>query len=188
MNFNDDEKKWKVLDSKYLLKRHWLVARQDKVQLPNGKVYDEYYVLEYPTWINIIAETTEGNLILERQYRHSIGMVSTEIPAGVVENGETPLQAAQRELSEETGFEGGDWQEFMVLSPNASTMNNYSHTFLARGVQKVTQPHLDPTEDINVYLFSKSEVLEMLRRGDFAQALMVAPLWKYFSTCTDLLK
>ena len=181
---SNEEMKWNTLSSEQLINRPWLKARRDTVQLPNGKVYDEYYVLSYPTWINVIAETEDGNIILERQYRHGLGVVSTEICAGVMEEGETPLQAAQRELEEETGYTGGVWQEIMTISPNPSTMDNLCHCFYAHGVKKTSKQHLDDTEDIEVLLYPKEEVKQMLLRGDFIQALMVAPLWKYFSINT----
>lgn len=178
---SDKDMMWKTLQSEYLIKRPWLTARRDTVQLPNGKVYDEYYVLEYPTWVNVIAETKDGSLILERQYRHATGIISTEICAGVVEEGETPLEAAKRELMEETGFGGGEWTEIMKICPNPGTMTNYCHCFLARGVEKQNEQNLDSTEDIEVFLAEKKEVLTMLRQNVFKQAMMIAPLWKYFT-------
>lgn len=173
--------KWKIVASEQLFQKPWLNVRRDRVQLPNGRIFDEYYVLSYPTWVNVIAETTDGKLLIERQYRHGIRQVSFEICAGCVEKGETPLQGAKRELLEETGYAGGEWQELMVLSPNASTMDNYSYSYLARGVEKISEQHLDLTEDIEVYLYERAQVFDMLKKGVFQQALMVAPLWKYFS-------
>ena len=158
---------WKTLSSEYLIRRPWLTARRDCVALPDGRENDEYYVLEYPEWVNVIAETTDGRLILERQYRHALDVVSTEICAGVVEQGEDPLHAAKRELMEETGFGGGTWTKLMTLSPNPSTMTNLCHSFLARGVVKFL-------------LVPREEVRKMLLEGKFIQALMVAPLYKYF--------
>jgi ADP-ribose pyrophosphatase len=178
---NERDMKWQVIDSEYLFRRPWLTARRDKVKLPNGSIYDEYYVLEYPDWINVIAETKDGDIVIERQYRHGIGKVGYEICAGVMEKGETPLQAAQRELLEETGYAGGEWQLMMTISANTSSMNNLCHCFLAKGVEKVDVQHLDRTEDIEVYLMSKDKVKDMLIHNVFIQALMVAPLWKYFS-------
>lgn len=106
---SDKEMEWKTLETKYLFKRNWLTAKVEKVELPDGRIYDEYYTLEYPTWINVIAITKDGKMILERQWRHGLKIVSTEIPAGVVEKGENPMDAAKRELQEETGFGGGTW-------------------------------------------------------------------------------
>ena len=135
---SDEDMKWSVVSSEQLIDRPWMKARRDTVQLPNGRVYDEYYVLSYPTWINVIAETEDGELILERQYRHGLG------------------------------------------APNPGIMNNLCHCFYARGVKKTNKQHLDETEDIEVFLCPKKEVKDMLLRGEFIQALMVAPLWKYF--------
>lgn len=173
--------KWKVLDSKYIIKRPWLTARVDKVELPNGTVHPEYYVLEYPSWINVIAITTEGRFVMVEQYRHGLGDVFTEICAGVVENGEEPLHAAQRELMEETGYGKGNWQLFTVLSANPGTATNLTYTYLATDVEPVSTQHLDETEDIAVKLLSPEEVRGMLLKDELKQALMAAPLWKYFA-------
>lgn len=173
--------KWKILDSKYIIKRPWLTARVDKVELPNGTVHPEYYVFEYPSWINVIAITTEGKFVMVEQYRHGLGDVFTEICAGVVENDEEPLHAAQRELMEETGYGKGNWQLFTVLSANPGTTTNLTYTYLATDVEPVSTQHLDETEDIAVKLLSPEEVRGMLLKDELKQALMAAPLWKYFA-------
>lgn len=178
----EKELKWTRLSSKYLIQRPWLTARRDRYLLPDGREHNEYYVLEYPDWVNVIAETKDGKIILEHQYRPALGVISTEICAGVVEKGEEPLHAAQRELMEETGFGGGEWTKLMTLSPNPSTMTNLCHCFLARGVEKTGSQHLDATEDLEYMLVPRDEVRQMLLDGKFIQALMIAPLWKFFST------
>ena len=86
----------------------------------------------------------------------------------------------KRELMEETGFGGGTWTKLMTLSPNPSTMTNLCHSFLARGVVKTGNQCLDATEDLEFLLVPREEVREMLLEGKFIQALMVAPLYKYF--------
>lgn len=172
---------WKTLKSEYLIRRPWLTARRDTVELPTGAINDEYYVLEYPDWINVIAVTREGKMVLVRQYRHALGKTCYEIVAGVIENGEPPLEAAKRELMEETGYGNGSWKELMALSPNSSTCTNITHCYLATDVEKISEQHLDATEDIEVYLLEKEEVRAMLEKGDIRQALMAAPLWRYFA-------
>ena len=175
-----DVQKWKLLSSEYLIRRPWLTARRDHLQLPSGADMPEYYVLEYPDWINIIALTRDGNMLLERQYRHARQLVGWDIPAGVIEEGETPLQAAQRELLEETGYTGGEWRELVELCPNPGACTNVSHTFVATDVVHTDTQHLEQTEDISVHEIPLDEVFRMLQAGEFHQALMAAPLWKFF--------
>ena len=172
--------KWRTLKSEYLIRRPWLTARRDTVELPTGVVNDEYYVLEYPTWVNILAVTAAGEYVFVRQYRHGLGETCMEIVAGVCEDGEEPEASARRELMEETGYAGGEWHELMTVSANTSTMNNVTHCFLATGVEKVGSQHLDRTEDIEVHLLTEDEAFALLTGGKIRQSLMAAPMWKYF--------
>ena len=178
---NDKDMKWTTLGQKYLIKRPWLTARLDKVKLPTGAIIDEYYVLEYPDWVNTLAITKDGQFVMVRQYRYALGKTVNELCAGVIEEGEAPMCAAQRELMEETGFGGGTWQEWMTISANPSTHTNLTHCFLARDVELQGTQHLDKGEDVEVRLFTEQEVLSMLQRGEIWQSLMAAPLWKYFA-------
>ena len=178
---NTEPEKWKVLESEYIVKRPWLVARRDKVQLPTGVVYPEYYVLEYPDWVNVIALTDDGRFVMVQQYRHGLGGVYTELCAGCIEPGEDPLDAAKRELAEETGYTGGEWEDWMVISGNPSTTNNLTHCYIAHGVKLTERQHLDTTEDITVKVLTEREVYQMLEQDEMKQSLMAAPLWKYFA-------
>uniref|UniRef100_UPI0040388303 NUDIX hydrolase n=1 Tax=Segatella hominis TaxID=2518605 RepID=UPI0040388303 len=104
--------------------------------------------------------------------------------AGVVEKGEDPMDAAKRELMEETGIGGGNWQEWMTISANPSTHTNLTHCYLATDVEPLGEQHLDQGEDLEPRMFSREEVLDMLQKGEIWQALMAAPLWKYFANYT----
>lgn len=174
-------KKWDIIDSEYLIRRPWLTARRDRVRLPDGRVNEEFYILEYPDWVNVIAITEAGEFVMVEQYRHGLNDIFTELVAGVMEPGETPLDAARRELLEETGYGGGEWELMTVISQNPSTTTNLTHCYLARGVRKLSDQHLDATEDIAVRLLSPAQVKEMLLADSVKQALMAAPLWKYFA-------
>ena len=182
----NDMNRWKTLKSQYIIRRPWLTARRDAVQLPNGEINDEFYVLEYPDWVNIIAITPEGQFVFVRQYRYALDLDSIELCAGVIDPGETPLQGARRELLEETGYGGGQWRKFMTIGQNPSTCNNLTHCFIATGVQKLQDQHLYRTEDIEVTLLTRQEVLDLLNSDTLKQALMLAPLWKYFATSEQL--
>ena len=178
----DKIKKWRTLSSEYLIRRPWLTARRDKVELPDGRVNDEFYVLEYPSWVNVIAITADGRFVMVEQYRHGLGVVSTELCAGVVEDGEDPEEGARRELLEEAGYGGGKWELPSVISGNPSTTNNLTYCYLARGVERVSEQHLDATEDLAVRILSREEVLDLLLSDSIKQSLMAAPLWKYFAS------
>ncbi len=184
-----ENRAWRVVKSENILHLGpWLSVRQECVELPSGKQIPTWFVLEFPDWVNVIAITKDGKMVMEDQYRHALGETHYEIVAGVVDPGETPLQAAQRELSEETGYEGGEWRLFMTLSPNPTNHNNLSYTFLATGVEKVREQHQEATEDIHVDIMEPEQVLEMLRDGEIIQALHAAPLWRYFAEVNRLSK
>lgn len=176
-----EEGKWKILKSEYLFRRPWLTVRRDCVELPDGRQNPEFYILEYPDWVNVIAITEDGQFVMERQYRHGLGKTCFEIPAGVIEKGETPLEAAKRELMEETGYGEGEWKEIMSVSGNSSTTNNISHCFVAKCVKKIGTQNLDSTEDLEVMLLDRSQVWDLMVNDQVKQALMAAPLWRFFA-------
>lgn len=174
---------WRVLKSEHILHLGpWLSVRQETVQLPSGTTIPTWFVLEFPDWINVIAITRDGKFVMEDQYRHALGETHYELVAGVIDPSETPLEAAKRELSEETGYEGGNWELFMTLSPNPTNHNNLSYTFLATNVEKRREQHQEKTEDICVHVLERDEVRQLLDCGEIVQALHAAPLWKYFAT------
>lgn len=175
-----NEQPWTVVSSEYLYREPWFTARRDHVVLPNGSHIPSYYVLEYPDWVNVIAITREGRFVLIRQYRHGLQETSYELCAGVCEKEDgSPLVSAQRELLEETGYGNGTWTKFMEISANPGTHTNLTHCFLATGVEKVSEQHLEATESLSVHLLAWEEVFELMNTGAIRQALMAAPLWKY---------
>ena len=151
---NPKNRKWKVLTSEYLARKPWFTVRHESLELPDGRRIPDYYVFEYPDWINVTAVTRDGRFVL--------------------------LEAAQRELMEETGYGGGQWRLLTTLSANPATQNNLTYCYLATGVEPLGEQHLDPTEDLRVHLLTREEVLELLRTDRIRQALMAAPLWRYF--------
>ena len=159
-----ENRKWRVLKSTPLLNLGpWLNVRQEVVELPNGTQIPAWFVMDFPNWVNVIAITKDGDFVMIDQYRHALGETHYELVAGVVDEGETPLQAA------------------MQLSPNPTNHTNMSYTFLATGVEKVREPHQEPSEDIHVHILTRDEVKQLLTSGEIIQALHAAPLWKYFS-------
>jgi 8-oxo-dGTP pyrophosphatase MutT (NUDIX family) len=178
--FPDDPKPWKVLSREYLARNFWYTVRVEKVELPTGAVIPEYWVNEYLPWVNVVAVTADDEILLIRQYRHGLGQVHFELPAGTTDPGETSLEdAAKRELLEETGHGGGTWSLLTTLSANPALQNNLTYTFLAEGVVRMAEPHLDASEDLRLHPVSLAELDTLLEGDGFVQALHVAPLMKY---------
>lgn len=177
-----DNKQWQVLNSEYLIREPWCTVRKDRVKLPTGAEIPSYYILEYPNWVNILAITRDKEFVLVKQYRHGIGQTLYELPAGVCDDTDaSPLESAQRELLEETGYGNGDWSLFTAISANPGTHTNLCYCYLATDVEKVTEKHLEETEDLEVELLSLQEVQQILINDDIKQALHVTPLWKYIA-------
>jgi 8-oxo-dGTP pyrophosphatase MutT (NUDIX family) len=165
--------KWKVLESTYLHREPWLTIRKDKCELPNGKIVPTFYVNEYDEWANAFALTKEGKVVMVRQYRHGIQSVETELPGGVVEEGEDVQEGMERELLEETGYRFETIEYLGKISANPSTTNNFMHMFLATGGEKIAEQHLDDTEDVDVLLMSIDEVKQLVRENKMMQSLHV---------------
>jgi 8-oxo-dGTP pyrophosphatase MutT (NUDIX family) len=171
---------WQLLRSEYIYQCPWLSLRKDVVQTTKGIVTPDFYVLEYPTWVNVIAKTVEGKYLIERQYRHGIQKCVCELCAGMCEPGEQPIDAAKRELLEETGYSGGSWSLIGEYAPNPSAMTNCSYTFLAEGVVLHKSPCPEITEDIQVFEVTEEELLAVMQEREMIEGVMLAPLWQYF--------
>ncbi|WP_345953725.1 NUDIX hydrolase [Mucilaginibacter sp. PAMB04168] len=169
--------KWQVLSSEYIHKGPWATLRTDQCQMPDGRIVPSYYVLEYPDWANAVAVTDDNKIILVRQYRHAAGVVSLEIPGGVIETGEAPVDGMKRELLEETGYEFNDLELLCKLHANPSTANNITHCYLARGGKKTQGQHLDELEQIIVEEYTIDEVKQLLSENKITQALHCSTLF-----------
>ena len=175
-----ENRKWTVLASEYVVRRPWCTVRRDSLESPAGRRIPEYYVMEYPDWVNVIAVTARGEYLMVSQYRHGLETTDYELVAGASEPSDASmLEAARRELLEETGYGGGRWRLLTVVAPNPAMQNNRTYCFVAEGVEAIAGQRLDPTEEIRVHLLSLDEVKELLHGDRIRQALMAAPLWRY---------
>lgn len=178
--FPDDPHNWEVVSSTYLARKDWFTVRLEHVRLPTGAEIPEYWVSEYRPWVNVVAVTSADEVVLIRQYRHGLGAVHFEIPAGTTDAGEHDLEAAaRRELGEETGYGGGVWSPLFTLSANPALQNNLTHTFLAEGVTVLNRPRPESSEDLRVHLIPVRELEALIEKGGFIQALHIAPLLRY---------
>ena len=165
--------KWKTLSSKYLVKEKWATLRVDTCDLQNGIIKDDYYVLEYPNWVNAIALTEDNKIIMVRQYRHGIGEESIELPGGVVEEGESIEEGVKRELLEETGYRFETLEFLGKISANPSTTNNLMHMYLATGGEKVAEQNLDEAEEVEVVYYTLDEIKQLVKENRILQSLHV---------------
>lgn len=169
--------KWKTINSNYIIQRPWATLRVDKLEMPNGNIKEEYYVLEYPTWVNMVALTEDNQIIFVKQYRHGAGQIMVELPAGVVEENEDPEIAARRELLEETGYAFDQITYVCELFANPATSGNITYTYLLTGGRKVQEQDLDPSEDIEVVLMELEEAKQFLFENKIGQALHSSALF-----------
>lgn len=173
--------KWKLLSSEYICKEPWATLRKDTCELPDGRINDHYFVLEYPDWVNMVGITEQNELLVIKQYRHGAGMLSLEIPAGTMEPGENPVDAAIREMLEETGYAFDHIEEIATLYANPATSGNVTYTYLMTGGRKVQEQALDDHEEIDVYLVPLPEAKKMLLDNKFSQALHSSALFYAFN-------
>lgn len=167
---------WRVTASRYVHRDRWISLRADDCVTDEGVVIAPYYVLDYPDWVEVIALDAADNVLLVRQYRHGLGGMSLELPAGGMESTDTdPLHTARRELLEETGCVG-----ILTLvgetRPNAGTHSNRTHIILARQVTQVAEPRDDPTERLERLWVPAAEALRMALAGELTVGMQVGSL------------
>ncbi len=141
---------WERLSSEKLYETPYFTLRSDRLRLPDGAVKDPYYVLERADAAIIFPLTDDGEVVLVRQYRPPLERMELGLPAGLVEPGEKPEAAARRELAEETGYSGGEWEELVALASSPGLKNNWAYLFLARGVERAGEQSLDEYERLDV--------------------------------------
>ena len=140
---------------------------------PEGGSPHDFYVLDAPDWINVVAVTEADEFVLVRQYRHGTREFTVEVPGGMVDEGETPLDSAKRELLEESGYVAERWTSIGVVEPNPAIQGNRCHTFLAEGARRVADPDPQGTEEFEVFLRPAAEAHAMVGDGTITHSLVV---------------
>lgn len=169
---------WQILKSTISHKDLWLHIRSDTCQTPSGHIIEPYHVLECSTWVNVLALTPTGQVVLVREYRHGAAQVLLGLPGGAAEEwDDNPHAAIQRELLEETGYGGGEFFEIGQSYANPSNQNNIVWSFLAINVLPTQQQHLDESEQIEIVLQDVNSFSQQAWSGELPmQALHLTTL------------
>ena len=145
-----------------------------------GKV-SEFVVLDSADWVNIIPVTKQNNVILIEQFRHGINDVTIEIPGGLIESGEEPRFAGERECIEETGYAGsGDAVLLGVTTPNPAFLNNKCYSYLWLDCERKFEQNLDANEDIHVIEVPLKDIYEYIKSGKIRHSLVLNAFFFYF--------
>jgi len=166
---------WKRVNSTMLVSDRWMRLRADRCELPSGTILDPYYVVEESDWVHVVAISADDKILTVRQFRYAAGIVCTELPGGVVDPGETPLEAAKRELREETGVCAAEWRQVTSLFANPARQTNRVHVFVATDLTSGPQA-LESSEELDFGFLTRLEIKAAIKSAAFAQSLHVASL------------
>ncbi len=158
-------KPWEILDRNlFLSARPWFEVWRERVRLPDGRVIPDYYQLVVPDASVVVAITPEQELLTLRQYKHGAGATIWGLPAGFCKNNEHPMDCAQRELLEETGYQAQRWVALGTYVRDANRGGGAVHAFLALNARKVAEPNSDDLEEYRMQCLTMVELLGLIRR------------------------
>jgi len=170
--------RWEKISSRKVYNDRWINLRADSCRFPDGRIIEPYYIVELPNWANIVVVTADEKIVLVRQYRYPVDQTTFELPGGVIDKGEEPMQAAIREMQEETGYHAAEVEFLCKLAPNPAINDNTAYFYLAKNAVPGEKKNFDAFEDIDVVLFSKTEFLQLLRENKIQHGVQLGPIYE----------
>ncbi|HNW41912.1 MAG TPA: NUDIX hydrolase [Opitutaceae bacterium] len=176
--------RWVRLGERTLAETRVLDLRMIRYRHPRRQTEREFVSIHASDWVNVVPLTTDGRLVLVRQFRYGINDFSLEVPGGVIEDGEDPVVAGLRELAEETGYAGGAARLLGSVHPNPAIQDNRCHAVLADGVMRAGALAWDEDEEMEVVTAPVDDVLAWARGGQITHSLSLTalmlfePLWR----------
>ncbi len=176
---SEDEKNlaWEEIHTEHIVQDEWIDFRRSSYRFPDGSVFEPFYSYSRRDYVVIVASDEEGKYLCVRQFRQGIREVTTEFPAGGIERkdgkAEDALEAAQRELLEETGYVSDHWTQLLTVPSNATLADNYAYIFMAGKCRRAAEQSLDETEFLHVRRYSVDEIEKMIEQGEFQQAVHI---------------
>ncbi len=168
---------WKTLSSTPLADYRIFRVRSDRKTNPRTGTEHDLFAIECVDWVNVVPVTSDGHVVMVEQFRHGSDTIELEIPGGMMDPQESdPVAAGQRELKEETGYEGDRARLIGWIYPNPAIQTNVCHTLLVEGCEKRHEVEFDATEDLATRLVPVTEIPGLIRTGRIRHALVVVAL------------
>lgn len=176
--------RWKKLGAREVARTRIFSVESVDFQHPRRPKSQDFFVINAPDWVNVVALTPGGELVLVRQFRYGTNDFSVEIPGGIIDQGEDPLAAGMRELREETGYVGTGARLLGSVHPNPAMQNNRCHLVLVENARPEAKLDWDPDEEFEIMVRPVDEVYRLAYRGGITHAmvldalLLFAPVWE----------
>lgn len=169
---------WKTIASKTIVEDQWIHIKDHTIELPNGTIMENYYGVEMNDWGAVFAITSNKEVIIIKQYRHGLNNVFFELPCGIIDEGEEPIDGCRRELLEETGYTTNEKLIFLgKVNPSPAKFNNWNHCYLALNVAETDIQNLEESENIIVEKVAVSELKGMIREGLIVDSFMISCIY-----------
>lgn len=170
---------WQIVASNPSHSNPLFTVLEETYRSPLTEQLVPFYILDGADWINVIPVTDDGSIVFVKQYRHGSREETIEVPGGAVDSGESPLEAAHRELLEETGYRAETMEEIGYVSPNPALFRNYCYTFLATDLIHTGPPKQTATEQTSVEFIQEHHIVPMISQKKITHALTIAAFYWY---------